>query len=232
MSIVSKAARKMRREISGFRRLRALTKAGFQTAEPNYLFLAPKSDRPAVIDIGCGFEAEFAVKWIKDFNAKALIVDPTLKHEPHLQRLVDAHKPNLTHLRQAVSKEETEITFHESIENESGSLHSDHINVEAQTTNSYTVRSTTIPALIAQLGSDAVEMLKVDIEGAEFDLFDGFDFSALANVRQLFVEFHHAQISSRDVSDTERLVAQFEANGFDAATYDDTNYLFINKRLA
>lgn len=222
----------MRREISGFRRLRAYKKVGLQTSAPNYLFMLPKSERPAVIDIGCGYEAEFAVKWIKDFNARALIVDPTRKHEPHLQRLVDEHKPNLTHLRQAVSKQETEITFHESVDNESGSLHGDHINVASQTTNSYTVRSTTIASLIAQFEGDIVEMVKVDIEGAEFELFEGYDFATLANVRQLFVEFHHAQIASRDATDTARLVAQFEANGFDVATYDDTNFLFINKRLA
>lgn len=231
MNIVSRALRKARRESLEFIRLRRLSKAGYLYAPPNYLFLAPKVVNPAVIDIGCGFEAEFAVMWKTKYKADALVVDPTRKHKLHLERLVERHQPKLKYLPRAVSNREGKTEFFESASHESGSLFLDHVNVKDQNTISYEVQNTTINSLIEGLGRDQVEMIKVDIEGAEFDLFDSFDFLSLRKVRQLFVEFHHSQIGSRSFSDTSRIISKFRQNGFEASSLDDANYLFVNNGL-
>lgn len=232
MNIVSRIVRKVTRELSQRTRLKKLAAQGFQTAPPNYVFLPPKVATPAVIDIGCGYEAEFAVGWITERGAKALIVDPTRKHRPFLEAIVEKHAPSLQHLPYAVSAADGECTFYESVDNESGSLQGDHVNVDGAETTSYQVTQRTIAGLIAEAGFDEIEMIKVDIEGAEFELFEGFDFDAVRNARQMFVEFHHNQISSRSADDTLAIVARFEEHGFTANTADQVNYLFVNQRLA
>ena len=228
MTFFSRLLAKLKRELTQALRVRQFKKQGLMTASPNYLFLPPKVETPSVIDIGCGFEAEFAVYWIKEHGATAVIVDPTRKHVPSLTEVVKTHAPHLSHMAYAVSKADGETQFFESVDNESGSLHGDHINVDGQETRSYTVEERTIASVMKEAGMTEVEMVKVDIEGAEFELFEQFDFSVFKRTRQIFVEFHHNQISTRSTQDTKAIVAQFAAQGFTARTTDDVNYLFVN----
>lgn len=52
------------------------------------------------------------------------------------------------------------------------------------------VPALTFPTILARLGHDAVNLLKMDIEGAEYEVLDGLLASTL-RPDQLLVEFHH-----------------------------------------
>jgi FkbM family methyltransferase len=53
-----------------------------------------------------------------------------------------------------------------------------------------TIKTTTIPSLIKKYNFPRIDILKVDIEGAEIELFKNGDLSWLSNVKCLLVECH------------------------------------------
>jgi FkbM family methyltransferase len=61
------------------------------------------------------------------------------------------------------------------------------------TSNEYVdVPAVTLPAFLDQLGFDEVDVLKMDIEGAEYGVIEhGLRSGAFDRVRQLLIEFHH-----------------------------------------
>lgn len=62
-----------------------------------------------------------------------------------------------------------------------------------------------MPGIIAESGFDNIDILKVDIEGAEVELFKG-DVSWLTRVKSVAIEFHD---NSRAVSQFDRLMAEY-----------------------
>ena len=52
------------------------------------------------------------------------------------------------------------------------------------------VRAVTIPGLIEEFGMDSVDLLKLDIEGAELQVFSAIDLSWIDRVRVLAIELH------------------------------------------
>jgi FkbM family methyltransferase len=69
------------------------------------------------------------------------------------------------------------------------------------------VRSLSMNTVLAQLGMAEIDILKVDIEGAEHGLLTG-DRSWLQHVRSLMIEFHPPFVDSK------RLAAVIESEGF------------------
>jgi FkbM family methyltransferase len=75
-----------------------------------------------------------------------------------------------------------------------------------------------VPAIsIEQVLADACDLLKVDCEGAEFDIFDGIDDSVLRQARRIILEFH------RTAGDPELLLQRLADAGFDARILEGTN---------
>jgi hypothetical protein len=58
--------------------------------------------------------------------------------------------------------------------------------------------------------AEPCDLVKVDCEGAEFDIFNGIDCSVLRRARRLVVEFH------RTAGDPESLLQRFADSGFHA----------------
>jgi FkbM family methyltransferase len=68
-----------------------------------------------------------------------------------------------------------------------------------------------VPAIsIEEVLADACDLLKVDCEGAEFDIFDGIDAAVLRQARRIILEFH------RTAGDPELLLQRFADSGFHA----------------
>lgn len=91
------------------------------------------------------------------------------------------------------------------------------------------VISLDMQAVFGHLGAEKVDLLKVDIEGAEHDLLSG-DLAWLVQVRALMIEFHTGMVDYR------RLITVLESEGFryipPDSMYANSAAGFIRERAA
>jgi FkbM family methyltransferase len=226
MNIVQRVVGRIRRTIKKQSRLREASRLGLVAVEPNFVYRPTLSSDSVVVDGGCSYEADFSVHMMKSHGVRAFGVDPTRKHREALQSLERQYAGRFTHVPCAIANADGVLTFHESRTNESGSLLDDHVNVTHDPTTSYDVEALTLTSLLTRLGVGRVDILKLDLEGAEYALFEGMTPEQLRPVDQLFVEFHHHAVTHFSEADTRRIVASIAGFGFEAFSLDDHNYLF------
>lgn len=72
----------------------------------------------------------------------------------------------------------------------------------------------TLECLMHELKLDNVDLLKVDIEGAEIDMFDAAHDTTLQKIKQITVEFHDFMYPDQ-IKDVRRQISRFKSLGFD-----------------
>jgi FkbM family methyltransferase len=102
----------------------------------------------------------------------------------------------------------------------------------ADRTQAVRVPALSLAEYLADQSLRAVDLLKIDIEGAELDLFGGIDGDTLADVKQISVEFHVFRFPEH-LPTVRSVLKKMQQMGFSAIdfsrTWEDT--LFINRRL-
>jgi FkbM family methyltransferase len=199
---------------------------GIYEIPPNYILFENFSENSVIIDVGCGYKAELSQFLINKFDLTAYAVDPTQKHAMALKELADRFAPHFIHLPYAISYQNESIEFFETLDHESGSLLVDHCNIKKDRIRKYTVQAKNITTLIHEIGTDHIDLLKLDLEGAEYELIKHLRKEELAPVNQLFIEFHHHAFTRIHRKDTRRAVSILKSFGFNAFTIDSNNYLF------
>ena len=102
-----------------------------------------------------------------------------------------------------------------------------HTNIKQDKITSYEVNTINLKELKQMVACNGViDFLKLDLEGAEYDLLENIESSDLDNINQLFIEFHHHCIDSYTLNDTNRLVQKIKNLGFNTFTVDQHNFLF------
>jgi FkbM family methyltransferase len=175
--------------------------------------------------VGCGYEAEFSKFMIEKYNLNAFGIDPTRKHAPSLKLLEESAQGKFHYLPLAVAKKDGFITFHESRQNESGSILSDHINMRNDEITTYDVESVTLSGLARRIDANSVDFLKLDLEGAEYELLGSITEEEISPFKQIFIEFHHHCTNYSD-QETNMVVQHISSKGFKVFTLDHHNYLF------
>jgi FkbM family methyltransferase len=201
-------------------------KLGIEFLEPNYIYFPGFREDSIFIDVGCGFLAEFSIHLIRQFGLTAYGVDPTKKHAQNLSDIMSMYPGKFIHVPVAVASRDGKISFHETLENESGSLLNEHVNVLHDQIRTYDVETRTIKTFMQDLKLKRVDFLKLDIEGAEFDLLDSIEGDDLGMFDQIFIEFHHVAVKKYTSKDTARLVRKIKNFGFKVFSLDKVNYLF------
>ena len=226
MTLVERAVGRIRRDLKKYSRLRQARREGLVFVEPNFIYRPELSADSVVIDAGCSYQADFSLCLMERHGVRAIGVDPTRKHQAALTAIAAQHRGRFSHVPWAIAAQDGTLTFHESRVNESGSLFDDHVNVLSDETTRYDVEAVSLGTLIGRLGLSRVDILKLDLEGAEYELFERLTARDLQPFRQLFVEFHHHAVRHVDVADTRRLVKRVADFGFRTISVDDHNYLF------
>ena len=140
-----------------------------------------------VVDIGLGEDISFSESLIRKYKCHVYGFDPTPKSIDYVRKRLT---PSFSLFEFGVAATGGEATFYlpNKVEHVSGSLFS---------TAQVGQRKITVPLISMDdvpkmIGTRKIDLLKLDIEGAEFDLLDAPAFSeVVCQTNQICIEFHH-----------------------------------------
>lgn len=224
--MLKRVNRVLKRNLLKSWRLLLAKRLNIRYVSPNFIYIPNLSVGSIVIDAGCSYEADFSLYMIKEYGLRAFGVDPTQKHKKALSLLEQRYKGHFIHLPFAITAKDAELEFYESKENESGSICQDHVNVKSDEITMYKVRGLSLQSILKEVNAKFVDMLKLDLEGAEYELLHHVERDSLEPFNQIFIEFHHHAIDRFHIMDTKNIVAKICSFGFKKFSLDDHNYLF------
>lgn len=188
--------------------------------------------QPLLVDCGLGEDISFPVAFLRRFaGARVIGVDAN----PHSIAYCERHRPSGMEVLAGafwIHNDQT-MVFHlprrqdllrEGADGVSGSLDASHEYVGGG--ERIEVRSYDLDALLAHARSAECDVLKLDIEGAEYELLAALiDSGRIRAARQVLVEFHHGW-TRRTLDDTRQAVDQLAAAGFDLVHTEGRNFIF------
>jgi FkbM family methyltransferase len=198
---------------------------GLHRWSPNYAVQPQLSNGACVIDVGVGDHPDFSEELARVFGARCLLVDPTRKHANVLNAWCDRDR-RFGYLCAAVGATPGRMQFFESRRDVSGSIFSTHRNIAAGDVDTYEVPVVTLDDLLRQVGGH-IDVLKLDVEGAEFEVLQKASPDALARINQILVEFHDGTIPEFSRRDRDSAIRPLVAAGFKAVEYNGRDVLFF-----
>jgi len=188
--------------------------------------------QPLLIDCGLGEDISFPVAFLQRFaGAKVIGVDPNPRSLEYCRARCPAGMeilPNALWTRAGET-----LAFHlprsqddlpQGADGVSGSLDPSHEYVAGgERIETLTVD---LDTLLARTGRTDCDVLKLDIEGAEYELLGALVASGrIRAAHQVLVEFHHG-VTGRALADTQRIVSQLGAAGLRLIHVEGRNYIF------
>jgi FkbM family methyltransferase len=192
---------------------------------PNYAVLAGLPRGAIVVDVGVGDTPDFSRELADRLDAQCWIVDPTRKHRDILRRYAELDG-RFKYLCVGLSAKSGRLEFFESADNVSGSFLATHRNIRGQPSTRYEVLVVSLADLLAEVGG-RIDVLKLDLEGAEFELLSAIDSATIAAIGQIFVEFHDGTVPEFTETDRSRAIHRIENCGFRSIVFNGRDVLFI-----
>ncbi|MEQ8521625.1 MAG: FkbM family methyltransferase [Vicingaceae bacterium] len=160
--------------------------------DSQYEFNALPKDAKYLIDAGAnvGLSALFFQRKYPD--AEIICIEPEDKNYRQLV-INTGHYETVSHINGALWNKKTNLSLHQ--DNKAEWSFSVQANLSNKNTN--TVQSITMQDVIARWDMDIIDIVKLDIEGGEKDLFSS-DYEWIKKVKYLIIEFH--QIDGQDTS--------------------------------
>lgn len=142
-----------------------------------------------VYSLGVGDSIGFDLRVIADYGAEVHAFDPT---PASVAMLANRDLPERFHFHPwAVTGVDGPVSFQHRRRKDGGqSMMMSVVRTGPAHGDAIEVPGYTLPTIAAKLGHPRVDLLKMDIEGAEYDVIEGLLASPL-RPRQLLVEFHH-----------------------------------------
>lgn len=224
--MLKKIINKVKRELTLLEAQKEAKKLGITFRKPTYIYKEPFNKDSIIVDVGCCNKPDLSIIFMETFDVFAYGVDPTKKHFEDLKG-VSKKYPKFKHLPFAVAEKDQTLTFYESKDNDSGSLMTNHKNVQKDRIESYEVDAITVSTLLQKIDAEYIDFLKLDLEGAEFALLEKVNKSDFQSVGQLYIEFHHHAIPEKTFADTMNLVKKIESFGYSSFTLENANFLFF-----
>ncbi|SDA41586.1 methyltransferase, FkbM family [Butyrivibrio sp. INlla18] len=144
-------------------------------------------EKPIVLSFGIGEEISFDLEMINKFDAQIYAFDPTPK-AIHFMEQYKANE-NISFFPYGIAKEEGEASFYlpKNKEYVSGALDTR----EELEVIPITVQMKTYSSIVSELvAGSTIDVIKMDIEGSEFDIIPEILNSKDNSVKQIVVEFH------------------------------------------
>lgn len=172
--------------------------------------------------VGVGVDATFDLALAERFGCQVYSFDPTPRSISYVDKLGERGR-RLTFLPVGVWKENTQLAFFAP----RGAKHVSHSVFDLHATQrTFLADCKTLRTLMRELGHERIDLLKLDIEGAWYDVVaSGLSDDVKPTV--LCVEFDSPVTLARALRTARRL----RTAGFVLASRRRDNYLFIHKRL-
>lgn len=188
--------------------------------------------QPLLIDCGLGEDISFPAAFLQRFaGAKVIGVDPNPRSLEYCRARCPAGMEILSNALWTRAGET--LVFHlprsqdelpQGADGVSGSLDPSHEYVEGGAR--IETLTVDLDSLLARAGRTGCDVLKLDIEGAEYVLLEALIASGrIRAARQLLVEFHHG-VTGHSPADTLRIVCQLGAAGHRLIHVEGRNYIF------
>jgi len=181
-----------------------------------------------IYSIGIGKDITFDLKCIAKHNPTIFAFDPTPKSINWIKSQNLPKNFNFNEFGISAKESGTETFFLPATKHgTSGSL----LQTEAvNANNSITVNMKTFADMTAELGHKHIDVLKMDIEGAEYDVLDSI-LNTDVTIDQILVEFHD-RLFDMDVFKSTEIVAKMKAKGYHifAASISWEEISFIHER--
>jgi FkbM family methyltransferase len=187
----------------------------------HHIWPAPLTKDSVVVDAGA-HHGEFSAEIIRRFGCRCHLVEAN----PRLvETLIVAHAKSIT--TAALDARDGRGMLHVSENPEATGLFD-----AGSATTSVEVETTSLATLMQRLGIINIDILKLDIEGAEFDLIASTPNQILQRINQITVEFHDFKPAFRGRGLFENARARLQSIGFDCCnlafrTHGDV--LFLNR---
>jgi FkbM family methyltransferase len=183
-----------------------------------------------VVDVGLGEDASFSESIIEKYGCVVNGFDPTPRAIRYIKNLRN-DRLKLFEVGIGSSAGPTHFLLPKNASYVSGSVTpEEHLSQEC-----IEVELVTIGQIFTMLGCGRIDVLKLDVEGTEYEVIDSQEFAQYASrIGQLCVEFHH-RWRARGNGSTERAVRTLNGLGFSCAWYSRTTneeFLFVRPTSA
>ena len=190
---------------------------------------------PLLIDCGLGKDISFPIDFLKKFNAYVVGIDP----DPISVNFCEEIKPkNMEIHRKAFWKKSgVAMKFHlaRAIDklpkgaDGSGSIISSHDYVDGGV--ELKVYTTSLSEILTLLNRSTCDVLKLDIEGAEYEVIsDLINSGQIDVINQLLVEFHDG-VTHFTINDTNKIVEDLKLASFELIHTEARNYIFRRNKI-
>lgn len=178
-----------------------------------------------VVDLGAHF-GEFSSEMTVRFHCRCFAVEPNPTLWNKIPEIESIRRFNL-----AISGSNGSALFDVSENLESSHLQGDGRPADG---TAIPVQTVTLAEFARSNGLEKIDVLKVDIEGAEFDMFDSLSDEFLSGIGQIAVEFHDFIRALACDMAVARVKARLRRLGFACVVFSRTNngdVLFVNRAV-
>jgi FkbM family methyltransferase len=197
-----------------------------------HTFLGRGLDADSIaIDLGANV-GQFAEELVSKYGCTCYAIEPM----PNLLGQI-ANTPLIRKLNYAISADNAPITIFVSVNREANSVHR-AIAETWEIERTYECPGITLETLMTRYGISRVDLLKVDIEGAEKMLFDSAEDQTLSDIRQITIEFHDFIEGSVTTDEVRKITTRLESMGFYLLPFSYVfpsmlrcDFLFLNRRM-
>jgi len=179
-----------------------------------------------IIDLGAN-RGHFSNEVISDCGATCYAIEAV----PRLYELIPQH-PRIRKFNLAICDADKLVRFNVSTQEESGSMSTIP---DTMLEESIEVQGMTLKSFMTANHLNYVDLLKMDIEGAEIDLLKSIDDDTLRKIRKITVEFHDFLPYFDHAQDIILIKSRLKRLGFTCVKYSmscHADVLFINRQTA